>query len=189
MEGRIMGFLNWGWKPKECELPRFDPKAFLEMVCGKKMAFVGDSVSRNHMESLLGLLSPALDSFSHSHLLKHAISSYFFRIRCLLLKLVPLAPSFLFSVVSVLHYGYQFGGSTLSWCSLLPYLGNLHLGISFAMGLSWSSFFHTAFVKRHLIGEFEKKYELRIGVEVHALDFFTNCGKVRTPLVRRSLTD
>ncbi|KAL5705318.1 hypothetical protein ACHQM5_023637 [Ranunculus cassubicifolius] len=30
------------------------------------------------------------------------------------------------------------------------------------------------FVKRHLTGEFEKKYEPTIGVEVHPLDFFTN---------------
>ncbi|KAH7572357.1 hypothetical protein JRO89_XS04G0243200 [Xanthoceras sorbifolium] len=37
----------------------------------------------------------------------------------------------------------------------------------------------TTFVKRHLTGEFEKKYEPTIGVEVHPLDFFTNCGKVR----------
>lgn len=50
-------FLNWKWKPEECELPRFDPKTFLDMVRGKKMAFIGDSVSRNHMESLLCLLS------------------------------------------------------------------------------------------------------------------------------------
>ncbi|KFK34299.1 hypothetical protein AALP_AA5G127000 [Arabis alpina] len=32
---------------------------------------------------------------------------------------------------------------------------------------------------RHLTGEFEKKYEPTIGVEVHPLDFFTNCGKIR----------
>lgn len=66
----------------------------------------------------------------------------------------------------------------------------------------------TTFVKRHLTGEFEKKYEREfafllinvlvcfgltwvphlkyglvgaatIGVEVHPLDFFTNCGKIR----------
>ena len=37
----------------------------------------------------------------------------------------------------------------------------------------------TTFVKRHLTGEFEKKYEPTIGVEVHPLDFFTNCGKLR----------
>ncbi|KAK3436660.1 hypothetical protein EUGRSUZ_C01289 [Eucalyptus grandis] len=37
----------------------------------------------------------------------------------------------------------------------------------------------TTFVKRHLTGEFEKKYEPTTGVEVHPLDFFTNCGKIR----------
>ena len=50
-------FLNWRWKPYDCELPRFDPIKFLQIVGGKKMAFLGDSVARNHMESLLCLLS------------------------------------------------------------------------------------------------------------------------------------
>ncbi|RZC91993.1 hypothetical protein C5167_027882 [Papaver somniferum] len=37
----------------------------------------------------------------------------------------------------------------------------------------------TTFVKRHLTGEFEKKYEPTIGVEVHPLDFHTNVGPIR----------
>ncbi|KAM0917346.1 hypothetical protein ACQ4PT_009573 [Festuca glaucescens] len=37
----------------------------------------------------------------------------------------------------------------------------------------------TTFVKRHVTGEFEKKYEPTIGVEVRPLDFQTNCGKIR----------
>lgn len=37
----------------------------------------------------------------------------------------------------------------------------------------------TTFVKRHLTGEFEKRYEPTIGVEVHPLDFYTNCGRIR----------
>ncbi|CAK9133974.1 unnamed protein product, partial [Ilex paraguariensis] len=37
----------------------------------------------------------------------------------------------------------------------------------------------TTFLKRHLTGEFEKKYEPTVGVELHPLDFFTNCGKIR----------
>ncbi|KAJ0984636.1 hypothetical protein J5N97_002992 [Dioscorea zingiberensis] len=36
----------------------------------------------------------------------------------------------------------------------------------------------TTFAKRHLTGDFEKKYEPTIGVAVHPLDFFTNCGKI-----------
>lgn len=37
----------------------------------------------------------------------------------------------------------------------------------------------TTFVKRHVTGEFEKKYEPTIGVEVTPLDFTTNRGKIR----------
>jgi len=36
----------------------------------------------------------------------------------------------------------------------------------------------TTFVKRHLTGEFEKKYIATLGVEVHPLCFFTNFGKI-----------
>merc|ERR1719324_739612 len=36
----------------------------------------------------------------------------------------------------------------------------------------------TTFVKRHLTGEFEKKYVATIGVEVHAMPFDTNRGRL-----------
>lgn len=50
-------FLNWKWKPDDCELRRFDPRRFLNAVKGKTMAFIGDSLAQNQMESLLCLLS------------------------------------------------------------------------------------------------------------------------------------
>ncbi|KAG2709981.1 hypothetical protein I3760_04G003800 [Carya illinoinensis] len=50
-------FLKWRWKPEECELPFFDGFQFLELVRGKSLAFVGDSVGRNQMQSLLCLLA------------------------------------------------------------------------------------------------------------------------------------
>ncbi|XP_060193562.1 protein trichome birefringence-like 19 [Lycium barbarum] len=50
-------FLKWRWQPDACELPIFDPIQFLELVKGKSLAFVGDSVARNHMQSLICLLS------------------------------------------------------------------------------------------------------------------------------------
>jgi GTP-binding nuclear protein Ran len=37
----------------------------------------------------------------------------------------------------------------------------------------------TTFVKRHLTGEFEKKYVATLGVEVHSLVFYTNYGAIR----------
>ncbi|VVA10982.1 PREDICTED: trichome birefringence [Prunus dulcis] len=47
---------NWRWKPLQCDLPRFDARKFLELMRGKTIAFIGDSVARNHMESLLCIL-------------------------------------------------------------------------------------------------------------------------------------
>lgn len=37
----------------------------------------------------------------------------------------------------------------------------------------------TTFVKRHMTGEFEKKYVATLGVEVHPLVFHTNRGAIR----------
>ncbi|CAD5172986.1 unnamed protein product [Musa acuminata subsp. malaccensis] len=49
-------FLKWRWKPNDCDLPIFNPAQFLELVRGKSLAFVGDSVGRNQMQSLICLL-------------------------------------------------------------------------------------------------------------------------------------
>ncbi|GJM86716.1 hypothetical protein PR202_ga02603 [Eleusine coracana subsp. coracana] len=53
----LESILRWRWQPDGCDLPRFDPAAFLRLVRHKSMAFVGDSVARNHMQSLMCLLS------------------------------------------------------------------------------------------------------------------------------------
>ena len=50
-------FLKWRWKPDECELPLFDAIQFLEIVRGKSLAFLGDSLGINQMNSLLCLLT------------------------------------------------------------------------------------------------------------------------------------
>ncbi|PUZ61228.1 hypothetical protein GQ55_4G258900 [Panicum hallii var. hallii] len=55
-----LGFLSWRWRPAACELPRFDAAAFLDVVRGRSLAFVGDSLARNHMQSLMCLLSKDL---------------------------------------------------------------------------------------------------------------------------------
>ncbi|KAG9146651.1 hypothetical protein Leryth_019692 [Lithospermum erythrorhizon] len=52
-------FLKWRWKPDECELPKFDAMQFLEIVRGKTLAFLGDSVGRNQMQSLVCMLASA----------------------------------------------------------------------------------------------------------------------------------
>ncbi|EPS67152.1 hypothetical protein M569_07623, partial [Genlisea aurea] len=61
------GFLKWQWKPDECELPIFDAHRFLHLVTGKSIAFVGDSVARNHMQSLICLLSQVAEPVDLSH--------------------------------------------------------------------------------------------------------------------------
>lgn len=50
-------YLHWRWAPEECNLPRFDPKTFLQILKNKHLAFVGDSLARNQLESLLCMLA------------------------------------------------------------------------------------------------------------------------------------
>uniref|UniRef100_A0A0D6R8T6 Uncharacterized protein n=1 Tax=Araucaria cunninghamii TaxID=56994 RepID=A0A0D6R8T6_ARACU len=55
------GYLHWRWRPNSCELPRFNASSFLNLVRGKILAFIGDSIGRNHMQSLVCLLSQVED--------------------------------------------------------------------------------------------------------------------------------
>ncbi|CAM8947238.1 unnamed protein product [Rhodiola kirilowii] len=48
-----VGYLYWRWKPNQCNLPRFDANLFLNLMRNKHLAFVGDSLARNQLESLL----------------------------------------------------------------------------------------------------------------------------------------
>lgn len=51
------GYLYWRWNPRGCDLPKFNPGKFLRLMRNKSWAFVGDSISRNHVQSLLCILS------------------------------------------------------------------------------------------------------------------------------------
>lgn len=50
-------YLYWRWKPHGCDLPRLDPERFLDLMRNKSWALIGDSISRNHVQSLLCILS------------------------------------------------------------------------------------------------------------------------------------
>lgn len=50
-------YLFWRWRPLNCEVPRFNSERFLDLMRNKSWAFVGDSISRNHVQSLLCILS------------------------------------------------------------------------------------------------------------------------------------
>ncbi|KAL3353487.1 hypothetical protein AABB24_018287 [Solanum stoloniferum] len=55
--GRTNGdYLKWRWKPRNCELPRFNVHHMLEILRNKRIVFVGDSMSRTQWESLICLL-------------------------------------------------------------------------------------------------------------------------------------
>ncbi|CAL5067846.1 unnamed protein product [Urochloa decumbens] len=55
--GKQMDYVHWKWVPYGCDMVRFEPQLFLNIVRGKTLAFAADSVGRNQMESLLCLLS------------------------------------------------------------------------------------------------------------------------------------
>ncbi|CAL5068313.1 unnamed protein product [Urochloa decumbens] len=55
--GKQMDYVNWKWVPHGCDMVRFEPQLFLNIVRGKTLAFAADSIGRNQMESLLCLLS------------------------------------------------------------------------------------------------------------------------------------
>ncbi|KAL6602778.1 hypothetical protein ACP70R_043139 [Stipagrostis hirtigluma subsp. patula] len=55
------GYLYWRWKPYGCDIPPFEAKKFLDSMRGKHWALIGDSILRNHVQSLLCLLSKVED--------------------------------------------------------------------------------------------------------------------------------
>ncbi|KAL5700882.1 hypothetical protein ACHQM5_026283 [Ranunculus cassubicifolius] len=53
-------YMKWRWQPYGCDLPRFNALKMLEMIRGKRLVFVGDSMNRNQWESMLCLLIGAV---------------------------------------------------------------------------------------------------------------------------------
>ncbi|KAK1324805.1 hypothetical protein QJS10_CPA01g02183 [Acorus calamus] len=51
------GYLHWRWKPKDCDLPLFNNKEFLKSMRNKVWAIIRDSISSDHVKSLVCLLS------------------------------------------------------------------------------------------------------------------------------------
>ncbi|MQL68951.1 hypothetical protein Taro_001242 [Colocasia esculenta] len=49
-------YLSWKWKPRQCDIPRFDVHEALERLRGKRVVFVGDSMSRTQWESFICML-------------------------------------------------------------------------------------------------------------------------------------
>ncbi|KAK2390540.1 protein trichome berefringence [Trifolium repens] len=56
------GYTKWRWKPNNCDIPRFDARRILEQLRGKRMVFVGDSLSRTQWESLICMLMTGVEN-------------------------------------------------------------------------------------------------------------------------------
>ncbi|KAL5565176.1 hypothetical protein UlMin_028340 [Ulmus minor] len=53
-------YKNWRWQPNGCNLPRFDALKLLQMLRGKRLMLVGDSVQRSQFESLVCLVQSVI---------------------------------------------------------------------------------------------------------------------------------
>ncbi|CAL9057511.1 unnamed protein product [Musa banksii] len=62
-----MGYLFWRWKPHGCDVPPFNAQKFMEVMRNKTWALIGDSILRNHAQSLICLLSKAEDAVEIYH--------------------------------------------------------------------------------------------------------------------------
>ncbi|KAJ9177798.1 hypothetical protein P3X46_012970 [Hevea brasiliensis] len=54
-------YLKWRWKPKNCDIPRFNIYYILTLFQNKRIVFVGDSMSRSQWESLICLLMTGVE--------------------------------------------------------------------------------------------------------------------------------
>ncbi|CAI0408343.1 unnamed protein product [Linum tenue] len=53
-------YQRWRWKPAGCELPPFEAAKMLDVVRGKRVMFVGDSVMRSQFESMVCMVQAAV---------------------------------------------------------------------------------------------------------------------------------
>ncbi|KAM3279400.1 hypothetical protein ACQJBY_046634 [Aegilops geniculata] len=69
-------YQHWRWQPRGCSLPSFNATVMLEMLRGKRMLFVGDSLNRAQYVSLLCLLHRAMPQGSSSFETVDALSIF-----------------------------------------------------------------------------------------------------------------
>ncbi|PNT52080.2 hypothetical protein POPTR_001G010900v4 [Populus trichocarpa] len=57
-------YQKYRWQPRHCNIPRMNGKIMLEMLRGKRLVFVGDSLNRNMWESLVCILRNSVEDKS-----------------------------------------------------------------------------------------------------------------------------
>lgn len=55
------GYEKFRWQPNHCNIPRFNAKEMLELLRGKRLVYVGDSLNRNMWESMVCLLRNSVE--------------------------------------------------------------------------------------------------------------------------------
>lgn len=66
--------LYWRWNSQGCDLPKFNSKKFLDLIRNKSWVFVGDSISHNHIQSFLCILSKVKFNFEDIfYMIKHLL--------------------------------------------------------------------------------------------------------------------
>jgi len=76
-----VNYLFWRWKPRDCDLPRFSPSQFLASVKNKWWAFIGDSIARNHVQSLICILSQVCWFFYSENEFGFCVNESFLRLQ------------------------------------------------------------------------------------------------------------
>ncbi|KAJ8435587.1 hypothetical protein Cgig2_021741 [Carnegiea gigantea] len=72
-------YLKYRWQPDQCDIPRFDGKDFLRRMRGKKIMYIGDSISLNHWLSMVCLLHAAVPNSNITMQSSGAITSWTFQ--------------------------------------------------------------------------------------------------------------
>ncbi|KAF5728716.1 protein trichome birefringence-like 38 [Tripterygium wilfordii] len=71
-------YLKYAWKPDSCDIPRFDGGRLLTMWRGKKIMFVGDSLSLNMFESLSCMIHASVPTAKTNFAKRDSLSSVSF---------------------------------------------------------------------------------------------------------------